>query len=204
MKGRILAAIILMAMLAGGCYASDGGAGPAGSPEASALASPADEPEEEVIVEAREGDFVLQLAAGRKTYAADEPVELKIRLKYAGEQKRVRISHAASPFFFFITELSRDMEIGYVMNQPLIYQEMKRGEWLEETYTKTGGYAEEGPHRAFIEQFMEGESFPEGRYSIVGEAEFTFHNDDSGSPDGKETKYAIRTEPILVESINHQ
>ncbi|WP_373229467.1 hypothetical protein [Cohnella sp.] len=156
-------------------------------------------PDGHLISEEQEGDFVLQIVADKSDYTIDEPVKLKARLKYVGELPEVNISHAASAFSFLITETTHDIGIGYVMNQPLIHTQLKKGEWLEETYTKTGGYGETDPHKEFIMKFLHGEAFPEGAYNIVGQADFTFYQGEPEQPETKEMDIHFSTKPIHIE-----
>lgn len=153
----------------------------------------------QLLTEAKEGDFVLQIVADKRTYGYNEPVKIKARLKYVGELSEVDISHAASAFSFFITETTRDIGIGYIMNQPLIHTQLKKGEWLEESYTKTGGYGETDPHREFIKQFVQDEAFPIGEYDIVGQASFTFYQSDPEKPETKEVAIHFQTKPIQIK-----
>lgn len=155
-------------------------------------------PKEQVLSEAQEGDFILQLTADKAEYGLDEPVKLKLRMKYVGELPKVTISHAASAFSFLITETTRDIGIGYVMNQPLIHTQLTKGEWLEETYTKTGGYGDTDPHKEFIKLFLQGEAFPEGSYIIVGQANFNFYQGEPDKPETKEIDYHVQTKPIQI------
>lgn len=156
-------------------------------------------PEEQLLSEAQEGDFILQLVADRKIYKPDEAVDLTIRMKYVGELPKVNISHSASAFSFLITETTRDIGIGYVMNQPLIHTQLTKGEWLEESYTKTGGYGDTDPHKEFIKQFLQGKAFPEGSYEIIGQADFIFYQGEPEQPETKEVKMHFQTKPIQID-----
>lgn len=209
MKMKVLTSVILVALMAGGCDSGQEtgpeqtGVQRGGSANVSHSVPSETSPGAAIVeggaAEVKQGDFVLQLVSGQESYAPGESVELKLRLKYTGSQEKVSIGHAASPFFFLITELTREVGLGYFMNQPLIYREMKRDEWLEEAYVKSAWYDESSPHKAFIQAFLEGESFPEGRYRITGLARFTLYDGKTDSGKDKETDYDMRTEPIVVE-----
>jgi hypothetical protein len=180
---------------------------PAHSAQASPQASPSPSaipkgqslvPKEQLLSEEREGDFVLQVMADKSSYSQSDPVKLIIRMKYVGERSEVNISHAASAFSFLIMETTRDIGIGYMMNQPLIHKVLKQGEWLEESYIKTGGYSDSDPDKAFIQQFLQGEAFPEGTYRIIGQADFTFYQGEPDQPDTKEMDIHFQTKPIEI------
>ena len=155
-------------------------------------------PELQLLAEAQEGDFVLQLASNKSEYLSSEPVELQIRMKYTGELPEATISHSASAFSFLITETTRDIGIGYAMNQPLIHTTLKQGEWLEETYVKTGGYSDTDPDKEFIKQFLQGKAFPQGIYSIIGQADFTFYAGKPESEETKKTEFHFKTKAIEI------
>lgn len=75
-----------------------------------------------------EGDFVYRLISGKSTYSQGEKVDLYAELEYVGEGKEIEIAHAASPFYFTITEKTRGFEIIYMMNLPRIVTLLKKGE----------------------------------------------------------------------------
>jgi hypothetical protein len=191
-------AVILLVLLVSGCGTAKLSE-EQGSMQQSPLASPTQLSKGQLITEIQDGDFILQLETEKSEYGLNEPVELIVRLKYVGELPEVNISHAASPFSFLITETSRDIGIGYVMDQPLIHTNLKKGVWLEESYTKTGGYGDSDPNKDFIEQFLKGKTFPKGVYSIAAHADFTLYQGEPEQPDTKEIDIRFQTEPIQID-----
>lgn len=128
----------------------------------------------QVVAETEEGDFALQLVSEKKAYKANEDVSLHAQLKYVGNKSEEMIYHAASPFWFTITEITKGITIPYAMDEPLILTTLKRGEWYAEEYKKAGGYSEIDPSetKSFIRSFLKEEGFPTGEYRIELEAKF--------------------------------
>ncbi|MNH98681.1 hypothetical protein D3C73_514240 [compost metagenome] len=125
-----------------------------------------------IVRETQQGDYVLQVISVKNMYSLNEEVKITARLKYIGSKSKEMISHAASPFSFGVTEVKRNIGIPYIMNQPLITREMKKGQWHEESYMKTGGYGKEDPNLVFLKQFLEEPGFPDGTYKIQVNAHF--------------------------------
>jgi len=198
MRRIAIVAMVVVSVLLSGCNSAPKAASK-GPNDAPLQASESPLPEGTLVAEAQEGDFVLQLVLEKDAYTTEEPVVLKARLKYVGEQAEVHISHAASPFLFLVKELTRDIDIGYVMAQPLIQKQLKQGEWLEETYTKNGGYGDSDPHKEFLKQFLNGKTFPDGKYSIAAMADLTLYDGKPDAPGTKETDFRFQTEPLLIE-----
>lgn len=59
---------------------------------------------EEVISEVTEGDFIYRLIADKKEYKVGEPYHIYAELEYIGDKEQETIYHAASPFYFTLTE----------------------------------------------------------------------------------------------------
>lgn len=152
-----------------------------------------------LISEAKEGDFTLQIETEKSDYTADEPVKVVARLKYDGELPEITIGHSMSPFSFPVIETTRDIEIAYVMPEPLIRTVMKKGEWLEETYKKSGGYGENDPDKEFLKRFLTGENFPDGRYLLSAQANFILYDGKPDQQETKETNFGFHTERIQIE-----
>ncbi|MEK3732156.1 hypothetical protein MKX64_06845 [Paenibacillus sp. FSL M8-0334] len=131
-----------------------------------------EEPARESRSERVEGDFVYRLVSEQGEYAAGEQVQLYAELEYTGEEDEITISHAASPFWFPIRELTREYDISYGMNEPLLHTTLKKGEPLREYYKGAYGYNGEDSdaYKQFIKSLDNG--FPEGRYVVYGSADF--------------------------------
>lgn len=118
-------------------------------------------------------DFLYELEVTKAQIYAGEPFEINATLTYTGDEESVTITHAASPFYFEILETTRNFNIDYFMDEPLIATELKKGEPLTHQYTVSGGYSEQDPeeYRQFIDQFLAGQT-PKGNYLVKGIAKF--------------------------------
>jgi hypothetical protein len=76
--------------------------------------------------EVNEGDFVYRLVTEKAEYRINESVKVFAELEYVGNREEVVIFHADSPFYFPMTEKTRNYKISYPMNQPLNRQYLKR------------------------------------------------------------------------------
>ena len=116
-------------------------------------------------------DFIYELEVIENK---NEPVKIIASLTYIGEEDFITISHASSPFFFYITEKTRDYEINYAMDMPHLTTTLKKDEPLTTTYKPTGSYNDQSDEDdiKFIQQFLTGD-YPVGKYEVVGEAQFT-------------------------------
>jgi hypothetical protein len=139
------------------------------------------------VADATEGDFIYRLVAESDTFQAGGPITMYAELEYTGEQKSIDIYHAASPFYFDMREKTRDFEISYPMNEPLIMTTLVKGKPIREQYRGSGGYSEEDPepYRKFIQRVIDGQ-FPEGFYEVDGSANFF-----TGNPEAEKTDYDI-------------
>ncbi|WP_186328386.1 hypothetical protein [Paenibacillus sp. 32O-W] len=142
--------------------------------------------------EVKEGDFVYRLVTEKSEYRGEEPVVLYAELEYVGDKKEVTIYHAASPFYFPMTEKTRGYSIEYSMPQPLVSTTLKQGEPIREDYSKSGGYSQEDDPQyiAFIKKLWDS-GFPAGYYVVDGVAEFWIELDKVGQ-DNEE--YRIKAE----------
>lgn len=137
-----------------------------------------------------EGDFIYRLVSEQEEYTSGGPVEIYAELEYTGDQKTIDIFHAASPFYFPIEEKTRNYEIHYAMNEPLLTTTLTKGEPLREKYVGSGGYSadEEDAYIEFTQKVMNNE-FPEGYYVVSGYTDFY-----TETPDGNKTDYEIQAE----------
>jgi hypothetical protein len=127
-----------------------------------------------IVAEAVEGDFHYRLMTDKEEYAAGEEVQLYAELEYTGALDQVTIHHAASPFFFLITEESRGYSIPYFMNQPGLSTTLVKGEPFRELYKPIVSYSLEDDQEyvAFIKSLAEN-GFAAGNYQIKGHTDFT-------------------------------
>ncbi|MBM7578186.1 hypothetical protein [Jeotgalibacillus terrae] len=147
------------------------------------------ETEAEVI----DGDFIYRLSTEKAAYGKDEPVTIYAELEYTGDQEEIEITHADSPFSFPMIETTRNYEIDYMMQEPLVSTTLTRGEPLREEYSGgqvTYSYKDEEEYIAFLEQFTD-QRFPEGHYVVTGIADFNVP--DNEGP-GEDIEYNIRAE----------
>ncbi len=129
--------------------------------------------ESDIQSEIRMDDFIYRLVTEKGSYTTDEDIEIYAELEYVGSQDEITIYHDASPFYFPITEQTRNYPIGYAMDQPLIATTLEKGESLREVYRGGGGYGEQDDP-AYIE-FMKAfhqHGFLTGEYEVAGSADF--------------------------------
>ncbi|WP_096153045.1 MULTISPECIES: hypothetical protein [Bacillus] len=134
-------------------------------------------------------DFHLYLASEKEVYDVNDEVMMIAELTYKGEKHTIDIFHAASPFFFNIKEETRGINIDYAMDQPLLQTTLEKDLPLREKYEKTGGYSDQDDKEfvAFMKEFLAGETFPKGKYTVEGVADFYI------SEDGGNKTYNIKT-----------
>ena len=122
----------------------------------------------------RIGDFIYRLSTEKEQYNGEEPIMINAELEYVGDQAQIDITHAASTFYFPIKETTRNYDIPYAMEQPLLHTTLVKGEPLKMTYHGSGGYSEQDKEEVvhFMKQIMAGD-FPTGSYVVEGYVEFT-------------------------------
>ncbi|MFD0871434.1 MULTISPECIES: hypothetical protein [Paenibacillus] len=142
--------------------------------------------------EVKEGDFVYRLVTEKPEYREGEPVVLYAELEYVGDKEEVTIYHAASPFYFPMTEKTRGYSIEYSMPQPLVSTTLKQGEPIREDYKGSGGYGQEDDPQyiAFTKKLWDS-GFPAGYYVVDGVAEFWIELDKAGR---ENEEYRIKAE----------
>ncbi|RPF51037.1 hypothetical protein [Aquisalibacillus elongatus] len=129
--------------------------------------------------EVQDGDFIYRLVTEKSEYDDGKDVSIYAELEYVGEQDSVEISHAASPFNFPMYEATRDYEIGYAMNEPLLTTTLERGEPIREEYQGSGGYSHDDPgeYIEFMNRIIDGD-FPKGFYEVNGHADFNYNEQE--------------------------
>ncbi|MFX3636201.1 MAG: hypothetical protein ACE3L7_29440 [Candidatus Pristimantibacillus sp.] len=143
------------------------------------------------MAESQEGDFILQITSEKLVYKPGEEVKMTGKLKYVGDQEKIMIYHSMTPLAFGVYESSRNIDIGYSMEQPLITTELTKGEWYTQAYKKSGGYSEDGTETeetTFIKSFLLEDGFPEGEYRI------RLYGDFYTEENGKKTNYNFSSE----------
>lgn len=130
-----------------------------------------------------EGDFIYRLVSEKEEYASGGPVKIYAELEYIGDQDTIDIFHAASPFYFPMEEKTRNYEIHYGMEEPLITTTLTKGEPFREQYAGSGGYSdqEDDAYIDFTQNIMN-EQFPEGYYVVNGYADFYTEPPENGQP----------------------
>lgn len=170
--------LFIMLLVWAGCSAEEPAASIPPSMDGEDLATKA-----EVV----QGDFMYRLVTEKGVYREGEDIAVYAELEYVGDEEQVVIFHGASPFYFNLYEKTRNYEIPYAMNQPLLSTVIARGEPLRETYAGSGAFGSNDPpaYIAFMKRIMEGD-FPAGDYVVNGIADFYVETED-----GERTLYRI-------------
>jgi hypothetical protein len=135
-------------------------------------------------VEVSEDDFIYRILTVKKEYHKNEKVKIYAELEYIGDKDEVTIYHAASPFSFPMVEKTRDFQIDYPMNLPLISTTLVKGKPLLEEYKKSGGYdsQDEKEYVDFMKNFLN-RGFPSGYYVVNGSVNFYVENGKNNKQD---------------------
>ena len=155
----------------------------------------------ETKAEVIEEDFVYRLVTEKAEYDKNEPIKIYAELEYTGDKEEVEIFHAASPFYFPMIETTRNYEIGYDMDKPLLSTKLIKGKPLREEYRGSGGYGSEDneDYIDFMRQIMNHE-FPEGQYVVNGSADFYVLANEKAE---QEKKYNIKAQvEFKTKNIN--
>jgi len=148
-----------------------------------------------IHAEVTQGDFVYRLVTEKEEYTEKEPVVLYAELEYIGDQPSVDIYHAASPFYFLLSEKTRNYDLDYGMDQPLLSTKMEKGAPLRQEYHRSGGYSEqdEEDYIEFVKQFTE-KGFLPGYYVMKGIADFYV----GGEEDGDKQAYKLEAQVDFI------
>lgn len=125
--------------------------------------------------EVRVKDFIYRIVSEKKEYENNEKVKIYAELEYVGNEDQVTIYHAASPFYFNLKERTRNYDIEYAMNEPLIKTTIVKGKPLREEYrVGSGGYSGDDPQEyiVFMKTIMDKKQLPYGYYILNGNADF--------------------------------
>jgi hypothetical protein len=135
-------------------------------------------------VEVSEDDFIYRILTVKKEYHKNEKVKIYAELEYIGDKDEVTIYHAASPFSFPMVEKTRDFQIDYPMNLPLISTTLVKGKPLHKEYKKSGAYnsQDEKEYVDFMKNFVN-KGFPSGYYIVNGSVNFHVENGENNKLD---------------------
>jgi uncharacterized protein YcfL len=135
-------------------------------------------------VEVSQGDFIYRIVTEKREYLKNEKVKIYAELEYIGDKDEVTIYHAASPFSFPMVEKTRDFQIDYFMNEPLISTTLINGKPLREEYKSSGGYGSEDEKKYidFMKNFIN-KGFPSGYYVVNGSVNFYVENVENKKQD---------------------
>jgi hypothetical protein len=123
--------------------------------------------------EVTKDDFIYRLVTEKGEYHKNDTIRIYAELEYIGDNDKVTIYHSASPFYFHMVEKTRNYEIHYPMDQPLLSSTLIKGKPLRQEYNRSGGYDSEGPEEyvSFMKEFLKN-GFPSGYYVMTGLADF--------------------------------
>lgn len=137
--------------------------------------------------ETTEGDFIYRLSTEKGEYRENESVKIYAELEYIGDEEKITIYHAASPFYFPMVEKTRGYMIEYPMNEPLERTNLVKGKPLRKQYTRSGGYgSQDGKEYVnFMKSFLEN-GVPTGYYIVSGFADFYVESNENGKQEKKD------------------
>lgn len=133
--------------------------------------------------EVKEGDFVYRLFTENDVYNEFGDIAVGAELTYVGDEESIDIYHAESAFHFPFVERTREFEVGFAMNEPLLTTTLLKDEPFRQKYSFAGGYNDDdsGEFRQFVQTIID-EGFPEGEYVMNGSAQF-YTTDPAGAND---------------------
>lgn len=120
-------------------------------------------------------DFIYRIVSEKQEYENNEKVKIYAELEYVGNDDQVTIYHGESPFYFNLKERTRNYDIGYLMNQPLVKTTIVKGKPFREEYiVGNGGYSGDDPKEYvdFMKKIIDTKRLPYGYYILNGSAEF--------------------------------
>jgi hypothetical protein len=138
--------------------------------------------------EVKEDDFIYRLVTEKSEYVEGEKVSVFAELEYVGDKEEISISHAASPFYFPMKEETRNYDIPYPMDEPLITTILYKGKPHKQVYHGAGGYSSEDDkdYINFMNKIIDNQ-FPSGFYTVNGMAHFYVESDNQSKQDFKLT-----------------
>lgn len=131
-------------------------------------------------------EFTFKLISEKDIYKTNEVIKVSGEITYKGEEDTVSIAHAASPIWFYTTNLTEDYYFDPAMNEPLIITTLKKNEPLVEEYSFSGGnYYEGQAGEAYDESVWKSMThlkFPPGQYKIEAKTDFTVQQSVHSGP----------------------
>jgi hypothetical protein len=123
---------------------------------------------DKIVIEKEEGPFVVRLES-EKLYKPFEKENITAMIKYIGDEPELTISHAATLFWFDMTEHTRGIEITGDNHSVQTFTTLKEGQWYKESFEKSG----ELRNDPFIQEYFNKEGFPVGEYTVKAIALFS-------------------------------
>ena len=107
--------------------------------------------------EVKEGDFVYRIFSEKDVYNEFSDLAIFAELTYVGDEESIDIYHGGSAFSFPFIERTREFDVGYAMNDPLLTTTLIKDEPFREKYSFAGGYSDEDTEefRQFVETIIE-------------------------------------------------
>ena len=151
--------------------------------------------------EVKEGDFVYRIFSENDVYNEFGDLAVFAELTYVGDEESIEIFHGGSAFSFPFLERTREFDVGYAMNDPLLTTTLIKDEPFRQKYSFAGGYSDEDTEefRQFVETIIE-KGFPEGEYIINGSAEF-YLNDPAFTTNDKKYNMSASIGFTVVKGV---
>ena len=129
--------------------------------------------------EVSEDNFIYRLVTVKDHYEEGESVKIYAELEYIGKEDEVEINHGTSPFFFPMTETTRNYEIEYAVTLPGKSAILKKSEPMRQESSGGGGYSDHDneEYKDFMKLVMK-QNYPNGHYIVDGYANFTLGDED--------------------------
>jgi hypothetical protein len=129
-----------------------------------------------VAAEARDGSFVIQIAATQERYAAGEPIMVATRLTYLGPRSEIQVAHAgAGPVIVGLEQLDGPFDPGGGSDASCRHSVLKAGVPVEAAYQKSGGYTGDDPLAAQYKAFFADPAvrLPAGTYRFTAQVQLS-------------------------------
>jgi hypothetical protein len=151
-----------------------------------------------IVVEARDGEFVLRMSASKPRYAAGEPIQLVTQVVYLGPQDELGISHSGGgPIHVNLEQLDGPFDPGSASDAACARSIIKSGVPVEAAYQKTGAWSGDDPMKPQYQAFF-GDPLvrlPAGTYRFSAMADFYVGDCGAGAAHGINASLTIAVEP---------